>query len=247
MNIDTHQLKQQSDIVSVIDSFWPLKKQGKEYIACCPFHNEKTPSFTVNQDKQFYYCFGCGANGDAIDFLTKYNGWDFFQASKYLGADIDAQPIESVIRNEQRKMITRYRLPPDHSEDAEMAAQMIGTSSELIPVSTPDGEVVNVYSLKLRKCMLGNSYNAAHWIIKNNRPSAAVVTSLELGNTIASIYGLNVAVCFSGAIMKYLCKWNHRDWKLKPVISFDDDDYLCYEMPWLKWDGERLNKMDILA
>ncbi|MDE0280908.1 MAG: CHC2 zinc finger domain-containing protein, partial [Gammaproteobacteria bacterium] len=52
-----------TDIVELINSYVPLKKKGKEFMACCPFHNEKTPSFTVSQDKQFYYCFGCEAHG----------------------------------------------------------------------------------------------------------------------------------------------------------------------------------------
>lgn len=55
-----------TDIVELIDHRVPLKKAGKNYQACCPFHNEKSPSFTVSSDKQFYHCFGCGAHGNAI-------------------------------------------------------------------------------------------------------------------------------------------------------------------------------------
>ena len=58
-----------SDIVEVIGSRIQLKKAGREYKACCPFHGEKTPSFTVSPDKGFYHCFGCGAHGTAIGFL----------------------------------------------------------------------------------------------------------------------------------------------------------------------------------
>ncbi len=57
-----------TDIVELIDSRVRLKKAGKNYQACCPFHNEKSPSFTVSQEKQFYHCFGCGAHGNAIGF-----------------------------------------------------------------------------------------------------------------------------------------------------------------------------------
>ena len=60
------------DIVDVVDHRVKLKKSGKNYSACCPFHEEKTPSFTVSPDKQFYYCFGCGATGNAIGFLMEY-------------------------------------------------------------------------------------------------------------------------------------------------------------------------------
>ncbi|MGD8497444.1 MAG: CHC2 zinc finger domain-containing protein, partial [Chromatiales bacterium] len=60
-----------TDIVELVDARVPLKRRGKEYLACCPFHSEKTPSFTVSQDKQFYHCFGCGAHGTAIGFLME--------------------------------------------------------------------------------------------------------------------------------------------------------------------------------
>ncbi|HCM04824.1 MAG TPA: DNA primase, partial [Oceanospirillales bacterium] len=69
-----------TDIVDLIDSKVGLKKAGKDYQACCPFHNEKSPSFTVSQDKQFYHCFGCGANGNAISFVMEYEKLEFVDA-----------------------------------------------------------------------------------------------------------------------------------------------------------------------
>ena len=75
------------DIVDVIDSRVALKKRGKEYIACCPFHGEKTPSFTVSQSKQFYHCFGCGAHGTALGFIMEYERLDFVDAVEALAAD----------------------------------------------------------------------------------------------------------------------------------------------------------------
>ena len=76
--IDT--LLDRTDIVEVIDRRVKLKKTGKNYSARCPFHDEKTPSFSVNPDKQFYYCFGCGAGGNAIGFVMDYDNVDFPQA-----------------------------------------------------------------------------------------------------------------------------------------------------------------------
>ncbi|MDE0411090.1 MAG: DNA primase [Gammaproteobacteria bacterium] len=73
-----------TDIVELINSYVPLKKKGKEFMACCPFHNEKTPSFTVSQDKQFYYCFGCEAHGTALGFLMEYERLDFLEAVETL-------------------------------------------------------------------------------------------------------------------------------------------------------------------
>jgi len=66
-----------TDIVDLIDSRIKLKKAGKSYVACCPFHGEKSPSFHVSQDKQFYHCFGCGASGNVISFLMEYDRLDF--------------------------------------------------------------------------------------------------------------------------------------------------------------------------
>lgn len=76
-----------ADIVEVINVRVPLKKKGREYTACCPFHNEKTPSFTVSETKQFYHCFGCGAHGTAIGFLMEYEHLDFVDAIETLAAE----------------------------------------------------------------------------------------------------------------------------------------------------------------
>ena len=75
-----------TDIVDLIDARVKLKKQGKNFHACCPFHNEKTPSFTVNGEKQFYHCFGCGAHGNAIDFLMNYDKLEFVETVEELAA-----------------------------------------------------------------------------------------------------------------------------------------------------------------
>src|SRR6266571_9310242 len=75
------------DIVEVIDRSVPLKKAGANYVACCPFHSEKTPSFTVSPSKQFYHCFGCGAHGTAIGFLIEYGGKSFPDAVEELARD----------------------------------------------------------------------------------------------------------------------------------------------------------------
>lgn len=68
------------DIVEVIDSYVALRKAGRDYVARCPFHEEKTPSFTVSPDKQFYHCFGCGAHGTVIGFVMEYGHLDFVDA-----------------------------------------------------------------------------------------------------------------------------------------------------------------------
>ncbi|RIZ70038.1 MAG: DNA primase [Methylococcales bacterium] len=74
------------DIVDLIDSHVPLKKTGANYVARCPFHVEKSPSFSVNRNKQFFHCFGCGASGNAISFLMDFNHLDFVEAVEDLAA-----------------------------------------------------------------------------------------------------------------------------------------------------------------
>jgi len=85
------------DIVNVIDRSVPLKKAGANYAACCPFHNEKSPSFTVSPTKQFYHCFGCGAHGTAISFLMEHQGLSFVEAIHEL-----AKQVGMIVPQEQR-------------------------------------------------------------------------------------------------------------------------------------------------
>ncbi len=75
-----------TDIIEVIGSRVPLKRAGREYKACCPFHDEKSPSFTVSPDKQFYHCFGCGAHGTALGFIMEYDHASFVEAVEDLAA-----------------------------------------------------------------------------------------------------------------------------------------------------------------
>src|SRR3954454_5933861 len=88
------ELRARTTLSAVIAPSVKLIRAGREWKACCPFHNEKTPSFTVNDEKHFYHCFGCGAHGDAIRFLTDQRGLQFMDAVKELadkaGMDVPA-------------------------------------------------------------------------------------------------------------------------------------------------------------
>ena len=75
-----NELLNRVDVVDIIDKRVPLKKAGANFVACCPFHQEKTPSFSVSPSKQFYHCFGCGAHGSAIGFLIDHDGLNFIDA-----------------------------------------------------------------------------------------------------------------------------------------------------------------------
>jgi len=85
------------DIVDLVDSHVPLKKAGSNYVARCPFHSEKTPSFSVNRKKQFYHCFGCGAGGNAISFLMAFSHLDFVEAIEdlagFVGVDVPREAL----------------------------------------------------------------------------------------------------------------------------------------------------------
>ena len=78
------ELLDRTDIVDLVDGHVKLKKTGRNYSACCPFHKEKTPSFSVAPDKQFYYCFGCGAGGNAIGFMMQLANMNFPEAVEEL-------------------------------------------------------------------------------------------------------------------------------------------------------------------
>ncbi len=106
------QLIARTDIVEVIGTRVSLRKAGKEYKACCPFHDEKTPSFNVVPDKQFYHCFGCGAHGTALGFLMEYDHLNFVEAVEELAAraGLDVPREESLAPTPARPSADQYTL-----------------------------------------------------------------------------------------------------------------------------------------
>ena len=100
------------DIIDVIDRHVKLKRAGANFVACCPFHSEKSPSFTVSQTKQFYHCFGCGAHGTAVGFLMEYSGLGFVEAVKDL-----AQNIGMAVPEERTEQPQRRRTQGEDGED----------------------------------------------------------------------------------------------------------------------------------
>lgn len=100
------------DVVDVVERYVPLKKAGANYVACCPFHNEKTPSFSVSPTKQFYHCFGCGAHGSAISFVMEHQGLSFPEAvedlAKHIGVPV---PQETTQREQETRAAQAAGLP----------------------------------------------------------------------------------------------------------------------------------------
>lgn len=103
-------LLHRTDILEVVDKRVPLKKSGKNYQACCPFHNEKTPSFSVQPERQFYYCFGCGAGGNAIGFVMNFDHLDFPQAVETLARDVGVEVPREESKAETRRQSEHAKL-----------------------------------------------------------------------------------------------------------------------------------------
>ena len=83
-----------AQIVDVVGDFVTLKKKGADYKACCPFHNEKTPSFSVSPSKGIYKCFGCGKSGTAVGFVMEHESMTFTEALKYLAKKYNIEVVE---------------------------------------------------------------------------------------------------------------------------------------------------------
>lgn len=96
-------LRSESDIVSVISEYVPLAKKGRNYWGCCPFHKEKTPSFSVTPDKGFFYCFGCQAGGNVFNFLMKIENIPFMEAVKMLARKMNIPVPEKTKTDEERR------------------------------------------------------------------------------------------------------------------------------------------------
>ena len=93
---------EKSSIVEVISLYVSLRRSGKEYTGLCPFHSESTPSFSVNEDKGVFHCFGCGAGGDVITFIQKIEGLDFKGAIAHLGLTEETRPTQAEVKKQRR-------------------------------------------------------------------------------------------------------------------------------------------------
>ncbi|PTQ89017.1 DNA primase [Agitococcus lubricus] len=116
-----------TDIVDVISAQVKLKKTGKNYSACCPFHHEKTPSFSVNRDKQFYHCFGCGASGNALSFVMQYERREFIDGLEYLAHKVGLSLPET---SQQQEHISRQPLYDILEAAAQFYEQQLSNSPQ---------------------------------------------------------------------------------------------------------------------
>jgi DNA primase len=144
------------DIVDVIDKSVPLKKAGANYSACCPFHNEKSPSFTVSPTKQFYHCFGCGAHGTAIGFLMEYTGLSFVEAIHEL-----AKNVGMIVPQEQST-------PESRQADAQNKTIKLGLQETL-------QQAANFYKTELKKSERAIEY------LKGRGLSGVIAAKFQVG------------------------------------------------------------------
>ena len=97
------QVRQRSDIVEVIGNYVRLKRSGSGYVGLCPFHNEKSPSFSVSPARQMYKCFGCGVGGNVITFVMEYENYSFLEAMEYLAGRAGIELAQQEMTAEQKR------------------------------------------------------------------------------------------------------------------------------------------------
>ena len=98
------EIRTKNDIVEVISGYVRMQRKGSSYFGLCPFHNEKSPSFSVSPNKQMYYCFGCGAGGNVITFLMEYENATFQEAVMMLGDPAGRELADVTVSNEMRRV-----------------------------------------------------------------------------------------------------------------------------------------------
>ena len=129
-----------------------LKKKGREYTACCPFHNEKTPSFTVSPNKQFYHCFGCGVHGSALSFLMEYEHLDFVEAveslAESMGITVPREQGGKTPSDEQRQRSKDlYTLLEDASHYYQLQLKGSAKAIEYLKARDLSGEITKRFNL----------------------------------------------------------------------------------------------------
>lgn len=169
------------DIVDVINARVPLKKAGREFTACCPFHNEKTPSFTVSPNKQFYHCFGCGAHGSAVNFLMEYEHLDFVEAieslATSLGLEVPYEKTNSHKHTSQTISRDLYSLMENASQYFQVQLKSTPTAKQYLAQRGLSNEVIERFQL-------GFSPDAWNNLQNHLTPNYSVNQLLETGLSI---------------------------------------------------------------
>jgi putative DNA primase/helicase len=141
VSIDVNELKARNDIVSVVGSYIALKKRGAEYVALCPFHDDKSPSLWVSPAKQFCHCFACDASHDVISFVQEMEGIDFLQACEKLGAEKKWEPKAQLQRPPPKPERITSRPPPD-APQPDFTLRALGEPELVFPIKDLDGALL---------------------------------------------------------------------------------------------------------
>lgn len=169
------EIKARCNIVDVIGSVVTLKRGGSSYMACCPFHNEKTPSFSVSESKQFYHCFGCGESGDVFSFIQKYYNVTFPEAVEKLAAQygVTIEREDTATSRKRAEMLEVNRLAAsfffNNIKDSKSEGYKYSTERGLTP------ETIKEFGLGYT----GNTYYGLYNFLKKNKVSDE--TMIELG------------------------------------------------------------------
>ena len=183
-----HDLLNRLDIVDVIERYVPLKKAGANYVACCPFHNEKSPSFTVSQNKQFYHCFGCGAHGTAIGFVMEHGGLGFVDAVEELARSAGVTVPREAPELEQAQ---QHKVTPDLYEVMQSATRYY---RDQLKLSSPAIDYLKRRGLSGEIALrFGIGYSPEGWqnlgsVFANYQDSSLLETGLVIENQDGKLY-----------------------------------------------------------
>ena len=159
------QIRNTADIVEVISPYIELKKRGRNFFGLCPFHGEKTPSFSINPERQIYKCFGCGVGGGVINFIMEIEGMEFINAVKYLGDqyNIDIQIEET--KGHTKDLISQ--LFDIHEITTKIFFNNLGSEQGLEVLSHLESRGIKKDMIK--KFKLGYSINTKNYLLSKLR------------------------------------------------------------------------------
>jgi len=237
MKIDTDALLAKLNIVDVINNTGlKLKKEGGNYVMCCPFHAEKSPSFKVSEAKQFYYCFGCGKTGNAIVFVMDFQKVEFREACEILDRNLAATPSEQVKQNMNRVIST---LPAYDKRDHDLCAKELQNHSVTTingvdvydvglhfyaPVVDLQGIIVNLYDIVKSTFVAGGVSHLAYTpLIRDEQiDTYLIITEYDDAIKIFNKYqNVNIIVSHSAYNTKLLAECDMPITRI-PVLTEDD-------------------------
>ncbi len=157
-------VRERSDIIDIVSDYVQLKKSGSNYVGLCPFHNEKTPSFTVSDTRQFFHCFGCGEGGDSIAFIMKKENLDFVEAIRFLANKYGIEIEEGQV--DKKKVAEKEKLYEINKETARFFYKNLMNNPKALDYLGKRGIGLNI----VRRFGLGyssNSWDSLHRYLKN--------------------------------------------------------------------------------